>query len=204
MDLDAVRKLIESISAPVICYFYYNPVNGQVIKITNCFEEDEFPYIEIPAVEVDTNLSINDYQIVRKDEKFELVKKDKFIDNVPKIDDNIHQIFKRIADPKIKISQVNYSFDMLIEQDNVKKEFRIRVSGVIKDQYYQTSNSTQKLFCYVTAENDPNLLYKTLDIPLAKVLQYHYYTLPYEEYDGTPCNIFSMRYFHNYLHLVIE
>ena len=140
MDLDAVRKLIESISAPVICYFYYNPVNGQVIKITNCFEEDEFPYIEIPAAEVDINLSINDYQVIRKDEKFELVKKDKFIDNVPKIDDNIHQIYKRIADPKIKISQVNYSFDMLIEQDNVKKEFRIRVSGVIKDQYYQTSN----------------------------------------------------------------
>jgi Asp-tRNA(Asn)/Glu-tRNA(Gln) amidotransferase C subunit len=130
MDLDAIQKLIESISSPITCYFYYNTVNGQVIKITNYFEESSYSHIEIPATEVDPNLSINDYQVIRKDEKFELVKRDKFIDNVPKIDDNIHQIYKRIADSKIKISQVNYSFDMLIEQDNIKKEFRIRVSEI--------------------------------------------------------------------------
>ena len=119
-------------------------------------------------------------------------------------DNIVHQIPKRQSNSDIKISQANYRFDVLIEQDNINREFRIRLSGEIKDQYRQDINSKKYIICYVTAENDPNILYKKLDIPLSKLLQYHYYTIPYDDFKDLSCNIFSLRHFNNYLHLVIE
>ena len=169
----------------------------------NYLEIDELPYLVYPKANFESEIILDDYQVVDKDGKKQLVKKDKQI-TISKIDDSVHQIYKQLADPSVKISQINYRFDLLIEQDNTKKEFRIRLSGLIKDQYHQGLISKQHIVCYVTAENDPNILYKTLDIPLNNLLQYHYYTIPYDDYDSTPCNIFSIRYFHNYLHLVIE
>ena len=199
-------EILEKLSAdpPMITYyFHYDPSNGIIKNINLNLETNEFPYIEISQNEVDvTNEYITEYQIIERDSKPTLVKKE--IRNISKVDDNIHQIPKRLADPDKKISQLNYYFDLLIEQDNFKKEFRIRVSGSIKDQYRESLYSKQHFLFYVTAENDPNILYKTLDIPLAKLLQYHYYTISYEDYDGTPCNTFCMRYFYNYLHLVIN
>ena len=198
-------EILEKLSAtpPMITYyFHYDPSNGNIKSISPSLETNEYPYIEVSQNEVDATIEyITEYQIIEKDSKPTLVKKE--IHNISNVDDNIHQITKRLADPDKKISQVNYQFDMLIEQDNSKKEFRIRVSGSIKDQYRESLYSKQRFLCYVTAENDPNILYKTLDIPLAKLLQYHYYTISYDDYDGTPCNIFSMRYFYNYLHLVV-
>lgn len=207
MDQDNISaiELLKSIlaqSSETRFYLHYEPSSGKIMHLRNYLEVDQFPYLEF--TEIEENLNINDYQIIEKEGKRQLVKKDKFIDKISKIDDNIYQIPKRLADPSIKVSQITYQFDILIEQDNIKKEFRIRLSGMIKDQYYQTAESRQVFVCYVTSENDPNVLYKTLDLPLAKLLQYHYYTIPYDDYDGTPCNIFSMRYFQNYLHLVIE
>ena len=199
-------EILEKLSAtpPMITYyFHYDPSNGNIKSISPSLETNEFPYIEVSQNDVDVTIEyITDYQIIERYGKPTLAKKE--IDNISKVDDNIHQILKRLADPDKKISQLNYYFDMLIEQDNSKKEFRIRVSGMIKDQYKESLYSKQRFLCYVTAESDPNILYKTLDIPLAKLLQYHYYTISYDDYDGTPCNIFSMRYFYNYLHLVVE
>jgi len=200
-----VIKLIEKLLAPppmITYYFHYDPSNGNIKNINPSLEDNEFPYIELPQNEVDVTIEyITEYQIIERDSKPTLVKKE--IKKISNIDDNIHQIPKRLANPDKKISQLNYRFDMLIEQDNSKKEFRIRVSGLIKDQYRESLYSKQRFLCYVTSENDPNILYKTLDIPLDKLLQYHYYTISYDDYDGTPCNIFCMRYFYNYLHLVV-
>lgn len=206
-DIEAIalfQEIIRSQNAPIKYYFYYDPSTGNIVHFRNYLEVDDYPYIEVKQTEVDSDISISEYQVVDIEGKKKLIKRDKSIDHLTKIDDTIHQISKKIADLNIKVSQANYQFDLLIEQDNIKKEFRIHLSGAMKDQYHLNSKSNQHIFCYVTAENDPNILYKTLDIPLRNLLQSHYYTISYGDYDGTLCNIFSMRYFQNYLHLVIE
>lgn len=206
-DIEAMalfHEIISSSKAPIMYYFYYDPSTGNIVHFRNYLEVDEYPYLEVRQTEIESDISIGDYQIIDTDGTKKLIKKDKSVDNITKIDDTIHQISKKISSPDLKISQANYQFDLLIEQDNIKKEFRIHLSGAMKDQYHLNSNSNQHIFCYVTAENDPNILYKTLDIPLRKLLQLQYYTISYSDYDGTPCNIFSMRYFQNYLHLVTE
>ena len=201
--LEFLKQLLAS-SEPALYYFYYDPIDGSIKSLRNYLEVDEYPYLKFPYTDFESDISINDYQVIDIDGNKTLVKRNKSIESISKIDDKVHQITKKIADPTIKISQINYRFDVLIEQDNTKREFRIRLSGELKDQYHQESNSKKSIVLYVTAENDPNILYKTLDIPLSKLLQYHYYTIPYNDFDNFSCNIFSMKYFDNYLHLVIE
>jgi len=205
-DSDALEflKKILTVSDPIMYYFHYDPITGNIINLRNYLEVDDcYPHLKFSHTDFDTDISINDYQVIDKDGTNQLVKR-LSIENIAKIDNIVHQIPKRLSNSDIKISQTNYRFDVLIEQDNIKQEFRIRLSGEIKDQYRQDINSKRYLTCYVTAENDPNILYKTLDIPLSKLLQYHYYTIPYDDFKELSCNIFSLRHFNNYLHLVIE
>ena len=205
-DNDALEFLNSLLAVPdtIMYHFHYDPITGNIMSIRNYLElNDDYPYLKFPYTDFDPDISINDYQVIDKDGSKKLIRK-MSIETISKIDDIVHRVPKKLADPDIKISQINYHFDVLVEQDNIKKEFRIRLSGEIKDQYRQESNSKKNITCYVTAENDPNILYKTLDIPLSKLLQYHYYTIPYDNFNDISCNIFSLRFFSNYLHLVIE
>lgn len=204
---EAAFELIRSLLSPpatVTFYFHYDPSTGNIKSLRPYFEDDDLPYVTLSQDEVSNDICLDDYKVIEKDGIPQLIKKDRSQDTISKVDDNIYQIPKSLAAPDKKISQINYQFDMLIEQDNTNKEFRVRVSGIIKDQYKDSVYSKQDFTLYVTEENDPNILFTTLDIPLSKLLQYHYYTIPYDEYDGTPCNIFSTKYFVTYLHLVIE
>jgi hypothetical protein len=204
-DSDAL-ELLKNLLAdpdPVMYYFHYDPITGNITSFRNYLEIDEYPYLKFPHTDFESAISANDYQVINKDGTKQLVKRKSF-EIISKIDNIVHQVPKKAANPAIKISRLNYQFDVLVEQDNNKREFRIRLSGEIKDQYQQEINSKRIIVFYVTAENDPNILYKTLDIPLAKLLQYHYYTVPYDDFNDLFCNIFSLRHFNNYLHLVIE
>jgi len=202
-DLEILKKLLAP-PDPIMYYFHYDPVTGLIVNLRNYLEVDEYPYLKFPFTDFESNISSNDYQILDINGNKQLVKRNKSIETISKIDNKIYQIPKKKADLNIKISQANYQFDILVEQDNIKKEFRISLSGRLKDQYHQDLNSKKSIILYITAENDPNILYKTFDIPLNKLLQYHSYTIPYNEFEDISCNIFSIKYFNNYLHLVIE
>ena len=206
MDLsEKLRLLISEVNAEPKYFFYYDSITLDIIYIKSHFEEDDkYHYIELLQSEVvDIAVpSVNDFSIVEVDGKKQVVQKQKTI-KIDTIEDIIYQIPKTDADPTIKISQANYIFDLLIEQDNSKKEFRIRLSSAIKDQYDRKSLNQDMSF-YVTAENDPNILYKTLKVHINELLKNHYYTIPYNDFEDTDCNIFSRRYFQQYLHMVIE
>jgi hypothetical protein len=205
---EAAFELIRNLLSPppvVTFYFHYNPSTGNIKSLRPYLDnDDDLPYVTTLQDQVDNDICLDDYKVIQKDGIPQLIKRDRSKDTISKVDDNIYQIPKSSAALDKKISQINYQFDMLIEQDNKNKEFRVRVSGIIKDQYKDSVYSKQNFTLYVTEENDPNILFTILDISLSKLLQLQYYTIPYNDYDGTPCNIFSIRYFQNYLHLVIE
>ena len=206
-DEDALELLRKLLSPPplVTFYFHYDPLDGKIKNLRPYLDEDDtLPYITSTQDEIENDICLDNYSISEINGIPRLIKRDRSSNSISKIDDNVYQIPKSPAKPAIKISQINYQFDLLIEQDNIKKEFRIRLSGMMKDQYRDNIHSKQDFTFYITEENDPNILFTTLDISLSKLLQYHYYTIPYDEYEGTPCNIFSKKYFATYLHLVIE
>lgn len=202
--LETLKKLQAILTAPEKFYIHYNPANGKIMHFRNYLEECEYPFLEFSKDQIDLEMSINDWQVIEVDGTRQLKPKEKFVDTISKVQDTIHRINKEKANLNKKISHANYQYDLLIEQDNTKKEFRIRVSGAVKEQYSEISQTKQLISCYVTAEDDPYILYKTLEIPLIVLLENEYYTIPYDTFDGTDCNVFAFRYFQNYLHLVIE
>ena len=92
-------------------------------------------------------------------------------------------------------------YDILIEQNNKSKEFKIKLSDELRIRLEYADNLSKKMILYVTAENDPNILYKTIDISILYLIDNIFKIIDFDDYDGTPCNIFTRKIFENYKHL---
>lgn len=204
---EELRLLKQLLTQEAKYYFYYDIASGEIISIMSYMDPNEFnPYIEIsvndPLVNTDVLNKIY-YEAIEVDNKRILARKKINFDSIKKIDDIIYKIPREYINSEFEISEIDYKFDILIEQNTIKKEFRIRMSGYNRDQYDHTIESKNVLVFYVTADNDPTILYKKLEIPVKNLISNKYFSISYdtEIYD---CNIFSNRYFQDYKHLVIQ
>jgi hypothetical protein len=188
----------ESINSVKKYYFYYEPSTGKVVSVATLYIEQSYPYIEVLQSELNTDSPIDLREWEVKEGK--VIKRELSLADFQKIDNMIYKIPKIFE--KDSISEVDHPFDILIEQHNEKKEFRLRLSGQIKDQYSKIDNRLNVVL-YVTTKDDPNILYKTIEVSLHKLLNIDL-VVDYDDYDGSPCNIYSMRYFKNYLHVVMQ
>jgi hypothetical protein len=202
---ETLRKLEESIKNPSFDYYiHYDPQTGKIIHIRNYKDEIEsLPSLIVKSDEFDQhNISIHSHSVIELDGK-KTLKKLANPYKTPIVDDFIHMIPKKKVKPNFKISKVNVDYDLLIEQDNLKNEFRIRLSKQLREQA-KGEASDRKIILFVTASNDPNILYKTLEIPMIKIVENDFYAIDFDDYDGEISNIYSIRYFKQYLHLDIR
>jgi hypothetical protein len=202
---ETLRKLEDSIKNQSFNYYiYYDSQTGKIIHIRNYEEiDDPFPSLAVSNEDFDHhNISIHSHSIIEVDGK-KTVKKMVNPYKTPVVDDFIHMLPKKQLLPKAKIPKT-YEFDLLIEQDNVKKEFRLRLSKELRSAATNTTEADRKIVMFVTASNDPNILYKTLEVPMASIVNDNFYAIGFDDYDGTPSNIYSIRYFKKYLHLDIR
>lgn len=203
-ELELLKQLLVQ---EVKYYFYYDLPSGEIISILNQVDFNEInPYIEISATDPLVNIDVLNkvyFQVIEVDNQRVLTRKKINFDSIKKIDDIIYMVPRKDIQQGIEISETNYKFDILIEQDTVKKEFRIRMSGYNRDQYDQKNESKNILVFFVTADNDPTILYKKLEIPVKHLISNKYFSIPYD-HGIDKCNIFSNRYFQDYRHLVIQ
>ena len=102
------------------------------------------------------------------------------------------------------------SYDLLIEQNNKDKKFRIKLAKEFRERFLSSETTRQRVSVYVTAVDDPNILYKTLKLSIGQLLTDEYYKIDfdgksdYNTFKGDDSNIFSMRYFKKYLHVDIS
>lgn len=187
-------------------YVYYEPSTGEIIHFRNCLENDSYPYIEILESELDIpplEFESRNYFVSQKNKKLELVKKNDAAETQFNIDNVVYQIPKVIAKARNQLKKNPY--DLLIEQNNKDRVFRLKFSSEMKKMYYDRENLLQlKLHIYVTAEDDPNILYQILEFKMYDLITNAYYTIPFEDFNGEKCNLFSKKYFHLYLHADIR
>lgn len=203
-ELELLKQLL---AQEIKYYFYYEPSSGDISSILSYVDpDDENPYIVIskddPLINV-SNLNKINFQVITVDNKRVLIRRKINFDSLKKIDDIIYKMPRQVITIDTNISETEYNFDILIEQDTIKKEFRIRMSGYNRDQYDHKVESKNILMFYVTADNDPTILYKKLEIPVKDLIREKYVSIEYDN-DIDSCNIFSNRYFQDYIHLVIE
>jgi len=188
-------------------YFYYDLPSGDITSILSYVDpNEENPYIEIskdnPLLNINDLNKIN-FQVIESDNKRTLTRRKINFDLIKKIDDIIYMMPREHIPVGTKISESEYKFDILIEQDTINREFRVRMSGYNRDQYDHKIESKNILVFFVTADNDPTILYKKLEIPVKHLINNKYFSIAYDS-DIDQCNIFSNRYFQDYIHLVIK
>lgn len=186
-------------------YVYYAPSTGEVVHFRNYLEEDTFPYIEILESDLDVPIlefDSRNYFVSQKDNKPHLIRNN---NNEQKydVDNVIYQVPKIISSNRSDIKHDEY--ELLIEQNNKDRVFRLKLSPLVKEIFYDRRNTHQnKIYIYVTAEDDPNILYQTLEFTIYDLIVNQYYTISFDNFDGGKCNLFSQKYFHLYLHMDIQ
>lgn len=188
---DILRKLENTSNKPKH-YVYYDPSNGKVLHIRNYPESDVYPFVELESEELDDeSRKLTDFQIVFNGGVPSLIKK---IDIAIKFDVNL-DIYKIE-----KINQeADLNIDLIIEQDNINRRFIFVLSNNL---FVESLSDDRELIFYVTAENDPNILYQTIRFPVRKLIKTRKLRIFFDGYENKePCNIYTKKIFETNLHL---
>lgn len=187
-------------------YVYYAPSTGEIIHLRNYLEEDSYPFITILESDLEDsieNFRSKNYIVVEKNKKMKLIKVDNITIDQFNIDDLIYQVPKIVLENRNQIKK--HYYDIVIEQNNKDKVFRLKFSSETKEKFLPQLNLRQlSLAIYVTAESDPHILYQTLEFKIQDLLDNQYYTINYNNFDGSSCNLFSRKYFQTYVHADIR
>jgi hypothetical protein len=177
-------------------YVYYNQTTGDVIHIKNHFDPNEtfYPFIKVPIEDFNENFNTSDYVII---DKPKLINRSRF-QTSKEFNDIIYRI------PKTYKFDDNYDYDLLIEQDFTKNEFRFRLNDKIKTIYNQISYYSQSISLYLTDYNDPNILHNTFIIEFKNLVDYSWYTISNIKNANKNTDLYTNRYFQSYVHMCIN
>lgn len=199
---ELLKQKEQEIKAEKKFYVYYEPSTGEVVHLRNYLEQDQQPFITITESDLEEpieNFKSSDYLVLENKKKMKLVKIDTVTADQFNVDDLIYQIPKVFVENRNQIRKHHY--DIVIEQNNKDKVFRLKFSPEIKEKFSLQQNLKQmSLSIYVTAESDPHILYQILEFRMQDLLDNQYYTINFDDFNGETCNLFSRKYFQTYLH----
>ena len=183
-------------------YINFNAETGDIKKFTNQFDDSS------PSIEIDRDayvkfikgeLSGRDYAVrpaTTGEFKYELVTKHKNLLEFD-VDKSIHNIQKS--------DTVEFDNGFVIKQNLKDKTWTVSLTPELKEFLTKTTYYKEKVqHLFVTAEDDPNILLESINIPLWKIL--------YEkEYIVDDCNkevakredisVYCGKAFENYVHI---
>lgn len=199
-----IRKKQEALLKKPTFYIHYDALSKKVVNFRNYLDnKDLLPYIEMTEADLGIPLdkfSVNDYRIKIENGKTTL---EKFINeevSLTRIDDFIYEI------PKIEtnISLLDHPCDLMIEQNNIEKEFILKLSEDLRRRLSLQSIGSHRVSIYVTATCDPNILYQTLELTLRDLIRNENCIIPFLDSIDDDVNMYALRYFQEYLHVVVK
>jgi len=182
-------------------YVYYDPSNGKVIHIRNYEEIDVFPHIKIPLTDIDEkNRDIINYRVIEKQGQFKLLR----LSDV-EIKFNVNNDIHMIEKISTKDFEENPNYDILVKQERHSQKFQIFLSTELAIKLSNTwDNNQRNVVMYITAQNDPNILYSTLKFKLTDLVTTNPMIIKLKNYNSLlPCNIVTRKIFDNYKHLEV-
>lgn len=194
MDLFERLRILESLTHNKR-YFYYDSASGTVVSIHNSPRDESYPCVEMSLEELPENFSsfnLTDFLVVFENNKHTVTTKKI---TVPKIDGSIPVVYLASTEQIVDV------YDLLIGQDNAKKEFRLSLSDAAKD-YYAREGTTVNFTFFVTLEDDPSILFTSFTVPFRHLLEQQYVSVPFGTYNGARSKLYTIKFFQKYLHVV--
>jgi hypothetical protein len=189
-------------------YVFYDPESGIVKSIAFSYENQTDPYVTVPFLQVADILDGKEFYynfkvVFSPDEKdFVLIKKEEEQEILESIHDVIFQIpFSIDTTYPLIYDSMN---DLTFVQDYADTCWKIYINGKLADSLREKRLYFDKYYSiYVTARNDPNLLYKTIEIPFKELVENYYYILPFDKIDTdeVPVSLFCKKMFTKYQYI---
>ena len=184
-------------------YAVFNPATGEVLSLPN-YKPTEGSYIEVDPEDVKGILTGQEpmsyyyVHLSKRTKKYELrLRLNNNIDSY-NVNDLIYEVPKRKkANADITITQ------------NIKDTcWKVQVGGDLKANIFAQKVSLNNAISFsITKVNDPNILYKTLQLDFAKLENNKYAIIPFTadfEFLGEPISIYTMKKFDKYYYEVIN
>lgn len=208
-DID--EETLKKHSQPIINndqYIFYDPNSGDLRGISNSSSELNLPYIVLNIDElnqiVNGSKPLHEYKVIFSPNEKEFV-----LIHVSEEEDVLHSISDVIYQYPFKIDtsiplEFDKSNDITVIQDYNDTCWKFYINDELanvlakKKLYF---DNTHEL--YVTALNDPNILYKTLELPLKELITNYHFIIPFDEldYKETKISIYSRKLFNKYQYI---
>lgn len=204
-DLDQFQKRYEFMD--MTRYVYYDPDNGLIKYITGSLVYD-LPYVTVQYDQVKGIIEgtehLENYKIIFSpdDKDFVFIKKDDEEEIFQTIDEIIFQL-PSLIDTSYPLEYDPFN-DITIVQDYVDTCWKIYINGSLANTLKLKHLYFDKEFhFYITAYNDPNILHKTMVIPIKDLVENFYYIIPFDslDYNETKISIFTRKIFTKYQYI---
>lgn len=182
-------------------FIYYEPDTGNIIKISNKLEDTTHSVLEIDASLV-LDIFTGDKQISQFRVKYDLTLKCK---SLVEISDST--VISSLTDRFFKIPKnIESNPDLIIIQNFKNKEWEMRIDDSLLSMSYTEAHNYKKVLFSITSENDPNIVYRTLNVDLNELLTAQSLSYPFQyesEKHYNNVSIYTPKYFNTYSHEVI-
>lgn len=204
-DLDQFNKRYEY--ADMTRYVYYDPETGIIKYIAGSLVYD-LPYVSVEYDQVKGIIegtdNLENYKIVFSpdDKDFVFIKKEDEEETLETIDEIIFKI-PFITDTSYPLQHDPFN-DITVIQDYTDTCWKIYINALlIKSLKSKHLYFDKEFHFYITAYNDPNILYKTMIIPMKELLENSYFIIPFDflDYSETKISIFTRKIFTKYQHI---
>lgn len=189
-------------------FVFYDPNTGDLKGFSNSNTELDLPFITLNIEEInqiiDGTRPIYEYKVIfsPNEKEFVLIHVNDEEDVLQSINDIIYQIpFKIDTSVPLEFDSAN---DITVVQDYIDTCWKIYINGDLANTLAKRKLYFDNIYeLYVTALNDPNVLYKTMTVPLKELITNFYYIIPFDDldYNEAKISIYSRRLFNKYQYI---
>jgi hypothetical protein len=182
-----------------LLYVFFEPVTGSIKSISSNIDECNLPYITVNHEDDKKKLSKQDvffkYKISYDPEQQKniLIEVDLDIEQITKVNDIIFQFphSDRFSDEDIVIIQ-NTNINEWIFSINQNLSKTLASNPLAFDYYY----------LYITDYNDPNILHRTIILPMLELVQKDKISIKFEsDIEKENLSIFARKHFKTHVHI---
>jgi hypothetical protein len=179
---------------------YFDPETGKIYGVTNREDPEHTDYFELPVQDLEDFL-IGKRNIVHHKVVFDIK------EQAYKIINKQESLIVYVDDLIFKVATVP-SYQILIEQDVVNKQWKISASDELKEKMKSiTSRLEETMFFSITEKNNPNILFNHFYVSIGDIIKQDFVKVAFVSQDEETFGITSVytnRKFDRYSHKAIN
>ena len=205
-ELNSYNEKIKQVDE--VRYVFYNPETGAITGISNSANEQTLPSVTVMFDQVRSLLEgddvVQNYKIVFSPDAKDYV----FIrlDEQEEVLESIHDVIFQFSFNVDTSNPLIYDStnDITVIQDYEDTCWKVYINGTLARSLRERKLYFDQIYeFYITDFNDPNILYKTLRVPMNELINNYYCILPFDQIDEDEVrvSVYARKIFEKYQYI---